>query len=450
MASFPPPSQIPSAMPPALFSKVTRRFVPFLVLLYLIAYLDRVNVGFAALNMNKDLGLSPYVFGLGAGFFFLGYFLFEVPSNLALEKFGARRWIARIMISWGLMAAAMALVRGPASFLAVRFLLGVTEAGFFPGIVLYLTYWYPARERARVMAIFYLGIPIAFVIGGPLSTSILNIEGLAGLRGWQWLFIVEGLPAALLAFVVLRFLTDRPEKAEWLSPEERQTLSEILRVDRALSERTSGQLTLRQAFGNSRVLLLALVFFLVVTGVYGLGFWLPQIIKRFGMSNMAVGFLAAIPYLVAAPVQVLWCRHSDVAGERRWHFAIPCFLMAGGFLLSALSPSPYVSFAGLVFSGVGLMCAQPMFWTMPGTILTGTAAAGGLAMINCIGNLGGFAGPYLVGWIAEETKNPALGLIVLTCAVLIAATLVLFMRPESLGESPRKSPAATPATPEVL
>ncbi len=436
-------------MPPELVSKVTRRFVPFLILLYLIAYLDRVNVGFAALTMNKDLGISPYVFGLGAGFFFLGYFLFEVPSNLALEKFGARRWIARIMISWGVMAALMALVRGPASFLALRFLLGVTEAGFFPGIVLYLTYWYPARERARVMAMFYLGIPIAFVIGSPVSSSLLNIDGLAGLRGWQWLFIIEGLPAALLSLVVLRYLTDRPEKAEWLSPEERQTLAEIMRADRELSERNCGQMTLRQAFSNRRVLLLAFIFFLVVTGVYGLGFWLPQIIKRFGISNTAVGFLAAIPYLVAAPVQVLWCRHSDVVGERRWHFAIPCFLMAGGFLMSALSPSPYVSFAGLVLSGVGLMSAQPMFWTMPSTILTGTAAAGGLALINCIGNLGGFAGPYMVGWIADATKNPALGLIVLTCAILVAAMLVLFMRPESLGERRRKSPAApvVPAAP---
>ena len=442
-------------MPPELVSKVTRRFVPFLILLYLIAYLDRVNVGFAALTMNKDLGISPYVFGLGAGFFFLGYFLFEVPSNLALEKFGARRWIARIMITWGLMASAMALVRGPASFLVLRFLLGVAEAGFFPGIVLYLTYWYPARERARVMAMFYLGIPIAFVIGSPLSTLILSFNGLAGLLGWQWLFIIEGLPAALLAFVVLRFLTDRPEKAEWLTPDERQTLSEVLRADRELSERTSGRLTLRQAFSNRRVLLLAFIFFLVVTGVYGLGFWLPQIIKRFGISNMAVGFLSAIPYLVAAPIQVFWCRHSDVAGERRWHFAIPCFLMAGGFLMSALSPSPYVSFAGLVLSGVGLMCAQPMFWTMPSTILTGSAAAGGLALINCIGNLGGFAGPYLVGWIADATKNPALGLIVLTFAILIAAMLVLLMRPESLGERRHRSlaasaiPAAPAANPKV-
>lgn len=443
MASPSAPLQGPPAEPPELLSKVTRRLVPFLILLYFVAYLDRVNVGFAALTMNKDLGISPYLYGWGAGIFFFGYFLFEIPSNLALAKFGARLWIARIMITWGLISAAMALARGPLSFLVLRFLLGLAEAGFFPGIVFYLTYWYPARERARVMALFYLAIPMSIIIGAPVSSSLLSLHGIAGLRGWQWLFIIEGVPAILLAFVALRYLTDGPEQAAWLSPDERRTLSEIMQADRALSERACGHMSLRDAFSHPRVLLLALIFFLVVMGVYGLGFWLPQIIKRFGVSDLAVGFLTAIPYLVAALVQVFWCRHSDARGERRWHFAIPCFLMAGGFTMSALSPSPYISFAGLILSAIGLMCAQPMFWTMPSTILTGTAAAGGIALINSIGNLGGFAGPYLVGWVAQATKNPALGLIVLTIALVIAAGLVLAMRPENVGERRRHSIAAT-------
>jgi nitrate/nitrite transporter NarK len=299
------------------------------------------------------------------------------------------------------------------------------------------------------MAMFYLAIPLSIVIGAPISSSLLNLHGFVGLRGWQWLFIIEGLPAVLLAFVALRYLTDRPEQATWLSPDERRILSEIMRADKALSERACGHMTLRDAFSHPRVLLLAFIFFLVVMGVYGLGFWLPQIIKRFGVSDTAVGILAAIPYLVAALVQVFWCRHSDAEGERRWHFAIPCLLMAGGFTMSALSPSPYISFVGLILSAIGLMCAQPMFWTMPSTILTGTAAAGGIALINSIGNLGGFAGPYLVGWVAQVTKNPALGLIVLTVALLIAAGLVLAMRPEAVGERRRKSIAATGPAPEI-
>jgi MFS transporter, ACS family, tartrate transporter len=416
--------------------------MPFLILLYLVAFLDRVNVGFAALTMNADLGITPYVYGWGAGIFFLGYFLFEVPSNLALARFGARVWIARIMITWGLLAAATAFVRGPSSFLVLRFLLGLAEAGFFPGIVLFLTYWYPARERARVMAIFYLGVPLANIIGAPISSSLLNLNGFGGLHGWQWLFIIEALPAVVLAFVALGYLTDRPEQASWLSPDERKTLSEIMQADKDLSERAYGHLTLREVFSHPRVLLLALIYFPTTMGLYGLGFWLPQIVKRFGVSNMTVGLLATIPYLIAAVVQVYWCRHSDVAGERRWHFAVPCLLMAGGFTMSALSPWHYVSFLGLIFSTIGVMCAQPTFWTMPSAIFTGAAAAGSIAIINSIGNLGGFVGPYIIGWVADITKNPATGLIVLACTLLMAAGSILALQPEAVGERSRKSSAA--------
>jgi MFS transporter, ACS family, tartrate transporter len=426
----------------ALFAKVTRRFMPFLISLFLVAFLDRVNLGFAALTMNADLGIGPYVYGWGAGIFFIGYFFFEVPSNLALAKFGARVWIARIMITWGLISAATAFVRGPASFLVLRFLLGLAEAGFSPGIMLFLTYWYPARERARILALFYLAIPLANIIGAPISSLLLNLNGFGGLHGWQWLFIIEGLPAVVLAFVALGYLTNRPEEASWLSPDERKTLSEIMKVDKTLSERAYGCLTLREVFSHPRVLLFGMVYIPVTMGLYGLGFWLPQIVKRFGVSNLTVGLLATIPFFFAAIVQIYWCRHSDVTGERRWHFALPCLLMAGGFTMSAVSPWHYVSFLGLIFSTIGVMCAQPTFWTMPSAILTGAAAAGGLAIINSIGNLGGFVGPYVVGWVAETTKNPANGLIVLACALLMAAGSILVLQPKAAGEQSRKSSAA--------
>lgn len=435
-------SPIPTPESVALFAKVTRRLMPFVVSLFLVAFLDRVNLGFAALTMNADLGISPYVYGWGAGIFFIGYFFFEVPSNLALARLGARVWIARIMITWGLISAATAFARGPASFLVLRFLLGLAEAGFSPGITLFLTYWYPARERARILGIYYLAIPLANIIGAPISSLLLYLNGFAGLHGWQWLFIIEGLPAVVLAFVALGYLTNRPEEASWLSPDERRALSEIMQADKALSEHAYGRLTLRQAFTDPRILLLGLVYIPITMGLYGLGFWLPQIVKRFGVSNLTVGLLATIPFLFAAVVQVYWCRHSDATGERRWHFAVPCLLMAGGFTMSALSPWHYVSFLGLIFSAIGVMCAQPTFWTMPSAILTGAAAAGGLAIINSIGNLGGFVGPYVVGWVAETTKNPANGLIVLAGALLMAAGSVLVLQPKSVGEQSRKSSAA--------
>jgi ACS family tartrate transporter-like MFS transporter len=346
------------------------------------------------------------------------------------------------MITWGLISAATAFVRGPASFLVLRFLLGLAEAGFSPGITLFLTYWYPARERARILAIFYLAIPLANIIGAPISSLLLNLNGFGGLHGWQWLFIIEGLPAVVLAFVALGYLTNRPEEASWLSPDDRKTLSEIMKADESLSERAHGRLTLREVFTDPRVLLLGLVYIPITMGLYGLGFWLPQIVKGFGVSNLTVGLLATIPFLFAAVVQVYWCRHSDVTGERRWHFALPCLLIAGGFTMSALSPWHYVSFLGIIFSTIGVMCAQPTFWTMPSAMLTGAAAAGGLAIINSIGNLGGFFGPYVVGWVAETTKNPATGLIVLACTLLMAAGSALALHPEAVGERSRKSSAA--------
>src|SRR5512145_1631628 len=298
--------------------KASRRLIPFLVLCYAVNFLDRVNVGFAALSMNEDLGFTPEIFGFGAGIFFVGYILFEIPSNLALHKFGARIWIARIMISWGLVATAMGFVAGETSFYALRFALGVAEAGFFPGIILYLTYWFPKAERARTVSLFMTAVPIATVFGGPLSGALLGLHGLAGVEGWRWLFVIEGVPAVVLGLIALRFLTDRPKDAEWLSPEERDALEQRLAAE-AEETRTHGYSGIGEALANPRVIQLGLIYFCLVVGLYGIGFWMPQVLQTFGLSNLAIGFLTAIPYLIAAIGMVIAGRHSDAKAERIWH-----------------------------------------------------------------------------------------------------------------------------------
>ncbi|MCJ7527710.1 MAG: MFS transporter, partial [Methyloceanibacter sp.] len=290
--------------------KAARRLMPFLCLCYTVSFLDRVNVGFAALSMNEDLGFSPSIFGAGAGIFFVGYILFEIPSNLALQRFGARIWIARIMISWGIVAACMALVSGTTSFYLMRFLLGVAEAGFFPGIILYLTYWFPARERARIIALFMAAVPLATMIGGPVSGALLELHGVGGLKGWQWLFIVEGLPAMILGVIALKFLDDRPEDASWLSKKERQALGNMLAAE-AKATRDVGYAELGQALTRPRVLVLGLLYFCIVISFYGVGFWMPQVIQTYGLAPLKIGFLTAIPYFFAAIAMVLWGAHSD-------------------------------------------------------------------------------------------------------------------------------------------
>ncbi len=317
-------------------SKVTLRLIPFMFLLYIVAFLDRVNVGFAALQMNEDLGFSDAVYGLGAGIFFIGYFIFEIPSNLIMEKVGARVWIARIMITWGIISAAMFLVTGPVSFYALRFLLGVAEAGFFPGMILYLTYWFPARERARRVALFMTAIPLAGVIGSPISGALLQADGFAGLRGWQIMFLAEGIPAIILGVVVLFYMTDGPRQATWLEQDERDWLKDSLdRENRIKVEH--GEYTTRQALSNGKVWILSFVYFGVVTSVYGVSLWLPQIVEDFsGLGPLDVGFLSAIPYLVATVGMVLFARRSDATGERRWHVAIPAFIAAMGLVLTGL------------------------------------------------------------------------------------------------------------------
>lgn len=449
------PAASPSApftghLTPELLSKVTWRLVPYLILLYFIAFLDRVNVGFASLTMNKDLGIPPEVYGQAAGMFFIGYFFAEVPSNLLLEKFGARKWIARIMFTWGILSMALAFVTGPTSYYIIRFCLGLAEAGFFPGVVLYLTYWFPARERAKVMALFYLGIPLATILGAPVSGWLLDsMDGVRNLHGWQWLFLLEGLPALILTFTTLWYLTDKPEQAHWLSDSERAEHVAVMDADRATRAK-HGHMSLGAALANPRVLVLALVYFLIILGLYGLGFWMPQIIKRMGFSNVGVGWMIVIPYGVAAICQVLWSRHSDKTGERRVHFAVACALMLLGYTMTWAAPTPTISFVGLIFGATGIMCAMPIFWTMPSAFLTGTAAAGGIALINSIGNLAGFFGPSILGWVAKYTGNPSSGLLVLAGAAGLAAVIVLLLRRDSITQAttePAPSAGAAPAVP---
>jgi ACS family tartrate transporter-like MFS transporter len=405
-------------------SKATRRLIPFLCLCYAVNFLDRVNVGFAALAMNEDLGLTPSMFGAGAGIFFVGYILFEIPSNLALQRFGARIWIARIMISWGLIAAAMALVHSETSFYVMRFLLGVAEAGFFPGIILYLTYWFPARERARIVSLFMAAVPLATVIGGPVSGALLELHGLGGLKGWHWLFIVEGLPAVLLGVVALKFLDDRPEDASWLSKKELQALANTLAAE-AKATRKVGYAGLGQALTRPRVLVLGLLYFCLVVGLYGIGFWMPQVIQTFGLAPLKIGFLTAIPYLFAAIAMVIWGWHSDRTGERTWHVALPLFLAALAFAWSAYTGPLSLTMVALTLATLGIYAAIGTFWSLPTAILTGTGAAAGLALVNSMGNLGGLAGPSIVGVIRQATGSFTAALLFLAGALLLAALIAL-------------------------
>ncbi len=408
----------------AVLRKIAWRVVPFMGLLYFTAYLDRVNVGFAALTMNHDIGLSAAAFGLGSGIFFIGYFLFEVPSNLILEKVGARRWIARIMVTWGVLSAAMSLVTTPMAFYVVRFLLGVAEAGFFPGMILYLTYWFPWAQRGRIVALFMLAIPLSSVLGAPVSTFLLGTS-VFGLKGWQTMFLLEGLPAAILGVVVFFRMTDRPAVADWLDGHEKATLQRAL--DRDASAPVRGHLTgLTAALSNPQVWRFALIYFSVIMGSYGLGFWLPQIVKGLGgLSNIQTGWLTALPYLMGAVATVFWGRHSDRTQERVWHFVLPASLASAGFLTAGLAADPAIQFAGLCAATIGVTCAAPMFWAFPTRFLRAAAAAGGIALINSVGNLAGYAGPSIMGFMKQATGAYGAGLLALAAAAAFAALLAI-------------------------
>ena len=403
-----------------VFAKAARRLIPFMALLYLVSFLDRVNVGFAALTMNKELGFSPEVYGFGAGIFFFGYFLFEVPSNIILEKVGARLWICRIMLTWGAVSMATAFVQGASSFYVLRFSLGLAEAGFFPGMVLYLTYWFPSATRARFISLFLAAVPLANVIGGPVSSYILGTEVYFGLRGWQWLFLLEGLPSVLLGFAVLARMPDRPSAAKWLTSDEKSV------VEAALAEEPHRQHTkLWPMLRDRRVWLLALPDFGIVLGLYGLNLWLPQMVKEMGFSNFETGFVVAAPYLASAVVMVLWGMSSDARGERIWHIALAALLGAGGLVGAALLHSPLGILIALTAAACGIYAALAVFWTLPTSFLGGTAAAGGIALINSISNTGGFFGPFLMGWLKQHTGGYSAGLAVLAAGLVGAAILVV-------------------------
>ncbi|MGD9845144.1 MAG: MFS transporter [Variibacter sp.] len=416
--------------------KIARKLIPFLMLCYFVAYLDRVNVGFAALTMNKDLGFTPEIFGFGAGIFFAGYFLFEVPSNLALEKFGARIWIARIMISWGVISAAMAFMVGVKSFYAMRFLLGVAEAGFFPGIILYLTYWFTAEERARWIGWFMAAIPLSSVIGGPVSGWILDGTHLAfGLKGWQWLFILEGIPSIIVGIVVLIFLRDKPAQVSWLTPQEREAVTARLDEERVKREAIR-KYSLRESLTNPRILLLGLVYFGLVCGNYGLGYWLPTIVKGVITTlqldktsgvplNTMTGYLVAIPYACAVVAMIWWTKRSDMKQERVFHVAAPAIFGGLALVAAAYLTNPFLAGIAVTLCAMGTYAAIPTFWALPTGILTGTAAAAGIALINSIGNLGGFFGPYMVGWITQHTGTPTLGLVALAGAYIMAGVVTI-------------------------
>jgi ACS family tartrate transporter-like MFS transporter len=414
-------------------ARVTRRLIPFLFLLYLLNFLDRVNVGFAALEMNRDLGFGPAVYGFGAGVFFLGYCLFEVPSNLVLYRTGARLWIARIMVTWGLAASAMMFVRAPTSFFVIRFLLGVAEAGFFPGIIFYLTYWYPARERAKAYAWFLAAIPICGVVGGPISGALLGLDGYLGLQGWQWLFLLEGIPSVLVGLAVLWLLPDRPRDARWLPPAERSWLEATLEEEGSHAIAGHG-VSFLKALRNPMVWLLGLTYFLLVVALYGFALWLPQLIKASGtFTNFQVGVITAIPYAIAAVGMVMVGRRSDRTGERYFHLALPALAGAVGFVAVTRMGSTGPLVAALSLTAFGVLAWLGPFWSMPTAFLKEQAAAGGIALVNSMGAVGGFVGPYVLGQVKQRTGSFTGGLLILGACLVAAVVIVMGLRRKAVA-----------------
>ena len=414
----------------ALYKRVTLRLIPFLFICYLCAYLDRVNVGFAKLQMLSDLKFSETVYGLGAGIFFAGYFLFEVPSNLLLERVGPKVWIARIMITWGILSSLMMFVTSETSFYVLRFLLGVAEAGFFPGIILYLTYWFPHDRRGRIVALFMTAVAISGVVGGPLSGWIMEeFSGKHGIAGWQWLFVLEGIPSVVLGVITFFYLDDSISKARWLTDSEKALLQARLDQEHA----TKAHIPLAKVFFDVHVWVFSAIYFLLVMGLYGIGFWLPNIIKAAGVTNLFHnGLLSAIPYLVAAIAMVLVGKSSDKSGERYWHIIISAWAAAFGFWLSSENPgSIVIALIGITIASAGVLSAISLSWALPTAYLSGTAAAAGIAMINSVGNLSGFVSPTLVGWIKDVTGSLSGGLYMLSGSIAGAGVMVLvayFMR----------------------
>jgi ACS family tartrate transporter-like MFS transporter len=413
--------------------RIARRLLPFLFVLYLIAYLDRVNVGFAGLEMSLNLGFTDRVFGLGAGIFFAGYFLFEIPGAIIVERWSARRWIARILISWGFVTILVAMIRTPAQFYGARFFLGAAEAGFFPGIVVYLTHWFRHEDRARAGAFFFSAIPIANVIGSPFAGVLLGVHWF-GIPGWRWLFILEGIPAVALGVMTLFYLTDWPREATWLTDPEREWIAGELEREK-MAKSATGSWTVRQALGQRDVILLALIYFLALVGLYGFNFWFPTILKRAtGLPNLSVTLIAALPYLLGVFVMVWNGWDSDRTGERRWHTAAILGLCGAFMAFSVgLSGHLWASLAFLILAGACTMAFMPSFWAIPTAFLSESAAAASIGLINSVGGLGGFVGPYFVGYLRNRTGSFAASMIFMIVALLLSAGLVLTLRVRRTG-----------------
>ena len=405
----------------AVLKKIAWRVVPFLTLAYVVNYLDRTNIGVASLTMNKDLGITATQYGFGAGIFFLGYTIFEIPSNLVLYSVGARRWIARIMITWGAVSVATAWVYDANSYYLARFALGVAEAGFFPGVAYYFAAWFPTQYRTRMLAWFLVAIPLSSVIGGPISGLLLEMNGVLGFLGWQWLFIVEGLPAVILGFVTMYVLADRPETAPWLNDKERRILADML----AAEHRERPKSSLLAALGDTRVVMLAVIQFGFTLGSYGIGVFLPQIIKGFGLTNLASSFLSAVPYVFASVAMLWWSWHVDRTGKKIGNLTIALVIGMIGLAASVMTGNLFLGLTAMTVALVGITSARAIFWPIPTRFLSGVGAAAGLAFINSIGTIGGFAGPYLMGWLRDHTGSFEAGLLAMS-GILLAAALLAF------------------------
>ncbi|WP_434776412.1 MFS transporter [Pseudomonas oryzihabitans] len=427
----------------AIIRKVTWRIIPFVFLLYIVSYLDRANIGYAALQMNAELALSSEVFGFVSGIFFIGYFLFEVPSNLLLERFGARVWIARILVTWGVIAAATAFAQTAMHLYVLRFLLGVAEAGFFPGIIVYLTYWFRSRELATTVALFTAAIPVSYIIGAPLSTWIMDNVHWLGWSGWRWMLFLEGIPAVFLGVLCYLYLTDRPEQARWLADEEKVWLLAELERDRQARKdvRHFGAL---KAMSNPKVLYLAFIYFVYQCGSLGVGYWMPQIIKGFSsaLSHTQIGLIATIPYIVATLVMIAWSRRSDRHGERRLHSALPLAVAAVALVGAGLVRDPYLAIGLISLALAGLYSFKSPFWALPTLFLSRSTAAVSIAVINSIGNLGGFVGPFMIGMVKGNTQSASAGLLFLSALLAIAFIMTLLIRLDR-GDDDTRAAAAT-------
>ncbi|MED4729451.1 MFS transporter [Aneurinibacillus migulanus] len=420
--------------------KVTRRIVPFLFVLYIISYLDRANIGYAALEMNEALGLTSQVFGIATGIFFIGYFLFEVPSNILMQRFGARVWITRILITWGIISVATGFAQNATQLYIIRFLLGVAEAGFFPAVILYITYWFRMKEQASTIAMFMTAIAASYIIGAPFSTWIMDNINWMGIPGWRWMFVLEGMPAVILGIVTFFYLTDRPEDAKWLTKEEKNWLLAELKKEREAKEQTEKnqkQHGHKEALTDSKVWYLALIYFVYIAGTLGVGYWMPQIIKGLStyLTNTQIGLIATIPYIAASIAMNYWSRRSDRMEERRMHSALPLIVAAITLIGAGMTAQPFLAMFLITVSLAGMYCFKGPFWALPTMLLTPAKAAVGIAVINSIGNLGGFVGPYAVGLLKDTTGSTSAGLYFLSAMLLIAFLMLLFMRKEKNNSS---------------